>query len=320
MWQAETFDPSRIDAELEWASSIGMNTARVFLHDLLWEEDAAGFVERIDTFLQIANKHGIRPMFVLFDSCWDPFPQLGIQRPPQPGLHNSGWVQSPGAVALKDAAQQPRLESYVRGVVSAFARDERVLAWDIWNEPDNLNTASYGDRELTGKVDFILELLPKAFEWARAARPAQPLTSAIWNGNWASPDHLTPMERVQVGLSDVISFHNYDHPDDFENRLRCLRRYNRPVFCTEYMARGSRSTFEDILPIARHEVAIYNWGLVVGKSQTHVPWDSWQKAYTDRELTIWFHDIFHTDGSPYRPEEIDFIREITGWKPLRKTA
>jgi hypothetical protein len=320
MWQADTFDPSRIDTELELASSIGMNTVRVFLHDLLWDQDAAGFIERIDIFLQIADKHGIRPMFVLFDSCWDPFPQLGVQRVPQPGVHNSGWVQSPGARVLKDAAQQPRLESYVRGVVGAFARDERILAWDVWNEPDNMNTASYGQHELADKVALVLELLPKAFQWARAARPTQPLTSAIWNGNWCSPDHLSPMERVQVELSDVISFHSYDLPDEFECRLKYLQRYNRPLLCTEYMARGNKSTFEEILPIALHEVAVYNWGLVVGKSQTHVPWDSWDKPYTDRELTIWFHDIFHTDGTPYRPEEIDFIRELTDRRPLRKTA
>src|SRR6202795_4614974 len=69
MWQADTFDARRIDLELGWAESIGLNTMRVFLHDLLWEQDAAGFRKRIDTFLQIAAKHHIKPIFVLFDSC-----------------------------------------------------------------------------------------------------------------------------------------------------------------------------------------------------------------------------------------------------------
>ena len=101
MWQADTFDPQRIDLELGWAESIGLNTMRVFLHDLLWQQDAPGFQKRIDTFLTIANKHHIRILFVLFDSCWDPYPQLGKQRDPRPGVHNSGWVQSPGAAALK---------------------------------------------------------------------------------------------------------------------------------------------------------------------------------------------------------------------------
>src|SRR5579862_5386287 len=142
MWQADTFDPKRIDLELGWAESLGLNTMRVFLHDLLWQQDAPGFQNRIDTFLSIAAKHHIRILFVLFDSCWDPYPHLGKQREPRPGVHNSGWVQSPGAKALEDASQYPRLEAYVTGVVGAFAKDPRVLAWDVWNEPDNLNEGS----------------------------------------------------------------------------------------------------------------------------------------------------------------------------------
>ena len=158
MWQAETFDPKRIDTELAWAESIGMNTMRVFLHDLLWKQDPAGYKKRIDTFLGIAAKHKIRPMLVLFDSCWDPFPKLGRQRAPKPGVHNSGWMQSPGAEALMDRSQHPRLEAYVKGVVGAFANDDRVLAWDVWNEPDNPNRSSYGKLEPAGKVAMVNEL------------------------------------------------------------------------------------------------------------------------------------------------------------------
>ena len=121
MWQAATFSPKRIDTELGWAESIGMNTMRVFLHDLLWKQDSDGFKKRIDTFLTIANKHHIKPMFVLFDSCWDPLPKLGPQREPRPGVHNSGWMQSPGGAALQDESQYPRLRAYVEGVVGAFA-------------------------------------------------------------------------------------------------------------------------------------------------------------------------------------------------------
>src|ERR1700757_924803 len=154
MWQARTFDPKEIDKELGWAESLGMNTMRVFLHDLLWKQDAPGFKNRIDSFLKIAEKHKIRPMFVLFDSCWDPFPKLGKQHAPTPGVHNSGWVQSPGVNALKDPAQYGRLEAYVKGVVGAFANDKRVLAWDIWNEPDNDNRSSYGKMEPANKAEL----------------------------------------------------------------------------------------------------------------------------------------------------------------------
>jgi hypothetical protein len=321
MWQADTFDPKRIDTELSWAESLGMNTMRVFLHDLPWQEDAAGFRRRINTFLTIANKHHIRPMFVLFDSCWDPFPKSGQQRPPTPGVHNSGWMQSPGAEALQDPAQHARLEAYVKGVVGAFAKDKRILAWDVWNEPDNLNTSSYGKQEPADKVALVLALLPKTFAWARAAGATQPITSGVWKGDWSVSDKLSAIEKVQLELSDIISFHNYGQPAEFEQRVEWLQRYHRPIFCTEYMARGNKSTFQGTLPIARkYKIAAYNWGMVDGKTQTSLPWDSWQKPYTDRQPAIWFHEIFRYDGTPYLPEEAEFIRGIIGTKAKRKAA
>jgi hypothetical protein len=313
MWQADTFDPRRIDLELGWAESLGMNTMRVFLHDLLWQQDAGGLQRRIDTFLRIANKHKIKPMFVLFDSCWDPFPQVGRQRAPKPGVHNSGWMQSPGANALKDPSEYPRLQAYVQGVVAAFANDNRVLAWDLWNEPDNLNQSSYRKLEPANKVALVLAMLPKVFAWARSANPTQPLTSGVWKGDWSGPEKLTPIERIQLESSDVISFHNYDQPEEFEKRVRWLMAYHRPILCTEYMARGNRSTFEGTLPVAkRYRVAAINWGLVAGKTQTYLPWDSWREPYSNREPAIWFHEVFKTDGEPYLPQEFDFIRETIG--------
>jgi hypothetical protein len=315
MWQADTFDPKRIDLELGWAEGLGMNTMRVFLHDLLWQQDAAGFRKRMDEFLRIADRHKIKPMFVLFDSCWDPAPKLGKQHAPTPGIHNSGWVQSPGAEALKDPAQYPRLEAYVRGVVGAFANDQRILAWDIWNEPDNVNNGSYGKMEPRNKVALVAALLPKAYGWARSANPKQPLTSGVWTGDWNDPKKLNATEKTQLEMSDVISFHNYSAPDDFEKHIRELESLRRPMLCTEYMARGFKSTFEGILPIAKkYKVAAINWGLVAGKTQTWLPWDSWQKPYVGREPAVWHHEVFHTDGKPYRQAEVDFIREMTGKK------
>ena len=321
MWQADTFDPQRIELELSWAEGLGMNTMRVFLHDLPWQQDAEGFKRRLNVFLRIADKHHIRPLLVLFDSCWDPFPKLGVQRAPRPGVHNSGWVQSPGAKALEDPAQYARLEAYVEGVVRAFGKDRRVLGWDLWNEPDNTNGSSYGAKEPPNKVDRVLALLPKAFAWARSVHPQQPLTSGVWKGDWSEPGKLSPMERVQLTESDVISFHNYDGGQEFEKRVQWLQQYHRPILCTEYMARGHGSTFENTMPVAKkYKVAAINWGFAQGKTQTNLPWDSWQHPYTDREPAIWFHEIFHTDGTPYRQEEVDFIRQMTGAASHRKAA
>lgn len=313
MWQAETFDPATNDRELGWAEAIGMNTMRVFLHDLLWQQDPKGFTERMDKFLAIAAKHHIRPVFVLFDSCWDPEPKLGPQHPPIPGVHNSGWVQAPGAAALSDPQQTPRLEAYVKGVVGAFANDKRILAWDIWNEPDNGNDDSSKSREAKHKRDLVLALLPQAFAWARSAKPVQPLTSGVWEGDWSRLETMSAMARVQIEQSDVISFHNYSWPEEFEARVKQLEQFHRPLICTEYMARGAGSTFDTILPIAKaHHVGAINWGLVAGKSQTYLPWDSWQKPYVLQPPVVWHHDVFHPDGTPYREREVEIIRSLTG--------
>ena len=321
MWQADTFNPTRIDIELGWAEDLGMNTMRVFLHDQLWQQDSAGFKRRIDRFLSIAKKHKIRPIFVIFDSCWNPFPELGFQRAPRPGVHNSGWVQSPGAKALADPFLQSRFLNYAQELVAAFYDDDRILAWDVWNEPDNTNDSSYGSSEPRNKVEMVRAMLPKAFEFVRAGRPSQPVTSGVWKGDWSSADKLSPIEKMQIEQSDVISFHNYDKPEEFEKRVQWLERLHRPMLCTEYMARGNGSTFQGTLPIAKkYHVAAYNWGFVAGKTQTWLPWDSWKQAYTDREPSVWFHDIFKTQGEPYKPEEANFIRDTIGRKAKGKAA
>ena len=228
MWQEATFDPVQIDTELAWAEAMGMNTMRVFLHDLLWQQDAGGFKKRIDRFLTIASRHHIRPLFVLFDSCWDPLPHLGPQHPPTPGVHNSGWVQSPGATALADANQYPRLKAYVQGVVGAFAKDNRILAWDVWNEPGGDNAGSYPKEELKekDKTARVTALLPQAFEWAREANPMQPLTSGC------GPSTPRRMEQTLVNCS----------------RFNCASPTSSPFIITRGRStssvkwRGSRST------------------------------------------------------------------------------
>ena len=271
MWQADTFNPAQIDKELGWAQDMGMNTMRVFLHNQLWQQDAEGFRKRIDQFLSIAAKHGIKPLLVLFDSCWDPNPKLGPQRPPIPGVHNSGWVQDPGRAGLADTANYPKLEAYVKGVVGAFANDPRVLGWDVWNEPDNgADGDSAGARE---KFTHVATLLPQVFAWARAANPSQPLTAGVWhNEDWSPAGKLNAIERTQIEQSDVITFHVYDWADVFERRVKQLQAYGRPLICTEYLARGAGSTFDTSLPMARkYNVGMMNWGFVLGKTQTNFP-------------------------------------------------
>jgi hypothetical protein len=311
MFQAETFNPALIDKELGMAESIGMNTMRVFLQDQLWQQDAQGFTKRLDIFLGIAAKHHIRPLLVLFDSCWETNPHLGPQHPPIPGVHNSGWVQSPGKVRLMDKSVEPQLEAYVKGVVGAFAKDDRVLGWDVWNEPDNRGLDTVKDE--AAKVARVEALLPQVFAWARSVHPVQPLTSGVWAGNWTNAAKESKTTKIQLAESDVISFHNYGWPEEFEAKIVSLKPLGRPIICTEYMARGNGSTFDGSLPIAkRYNVGAINWGLVAGKTQTYYPWDSWERPYVREQPTIWFHEVFKQDDTPYRQHEVDLIRSLTG--------
>jgi hypothetical protein len=311
MWQADTFDVPTIDRELGWAEGLGMNTMRVFLHNLLWQEDSQGFLGRMEQFLTIADKHHIRITFVLLDSVWDPYPKEGKQRDPRPHVHNSGWVQAPGAEILKDPSHwNTNVKPYVIGVMSHFHNDKRILMWDLMNEPDNDNPP-YNAQELIKKADAALRLLKEEWAWARSTKPSQPLTSGVWKGDWSNDSTLSETARFQLDNSDVITFHSYEPPEQMKARIASLKRFGRPIICTEYMARPLGSTFMSILPLLKAEhVGAYNWGFVNGKSQTIYPWDSWDKTYT-AEPDVWFHDIFRADGVPYDPREVALIKALT---------
>ena len=312
MWQAATWDPATIDKELGYAQGLGMNTMRVFLHDLAYRTDSAGFLNRVDQFLAIADKHGIKPMLVLFDACWDPFPVAGRQREPYPYVHNSTWAQSPGLAILTDTTKyEPLLHPYVRAVITRFGRDRRVLMWDVMNEPDNINRPAYFVFEPRNKGDYSLVLLQRAFAWAREAGVTQPLTTGPWKGDYADTTKMLPISKWQLEHSDVITFHSYDPLPRTQELVAALRRYNRPIILSEYMARPVGSTFQTHLPaMAAAHVGAINWGFVQGRSQTIMPWDSWYKEYT-AEPPVWFHDIFRTDGAAYRPEEVAVIKQVT---------
>jgi len=311
MFQPGTYDPRRIDSELGFARLLGFNTVRVFLHDQLWAQDPRGFLGRLAQFVAIAASHGIKPLFVLFDSCWNPFPRVGPQPPPRPGVHNSGWVQSPGAQHIDDPRYRGILYDYVTGVLSQFRNDDRVLGWDLWNEPDN-PARVYRTVERKDKQELVAALLPQVFQWARSVGPVQPLTSAIWNGNWGDPNSRSAISGIQLDNADVITFHCYGKPAEFEARITELSPLRRPILCTEYLARPLGSTVEGILPIAqRHNVGAYTWGMVAGKTQTYLPWDSWDHAYPATPKT-WFSDLVTPDGVPYQNSEIQTIQKLTG--------
>ena len=318
-WQEDTYDPETIERELEWSAELGMNTHRVYLHNLLWDQDSLGFMKRIENYLEISEAKGIKTLFVLLDDCWHPAPKLGKQPEPMPFVHNSWWVQAPGSAILGDSSRHNEVKNYIKGVISHFAEDERVIGWDIYNEPGNVAPTQKGHNEFAIKGDkdiYTLSLIRKGFKWAREVNPSQPLTSSIWktwekDEDWSKLDDLSDLSRFIVSNSDIISFHTYGDIKEMELRVGQLETYNRPIMCTEYLARGQGSTFQAMLPLLKEKkIAAINWGFVAGKTNTIFPWSSWDIDFT-APPEIWHHDIYMPDKTPYDQEEIDFIKEIT---------
>ncbi|MCY2954189.1 MAG: cellulase family glycosylhydrolase [Planctomycetota bacterium] len=300
MWQADTFDIKTIDQELTWAQAAGYNSIRVFLQYIVWQNDPRGMKDRMAKLLETAKRHGITVMFVPFDDCAfaGREPYLGKQDDPVAGVHNSGWVPSPGLKRVVDRPAWGDLAKYIKDIVSAFADDRRVLVWDLYNEPG-----------ASGMGQKSLPLVEAAFEWARDANPSQPLTVALW------ADFNDAMSKRMIELSDVASFHGYDNPEGAMAKIKLCAPSGRPVICTEFLHRQSGNTFAAILPIFNElDVGWYNWGLVAGRTQTYMPWGS-KKG--DPMPAVWQHDIFHADGKPYDAAEIELLRKPASRKEQR---
>jgi len=292
-WQAESFDPETIDRELGWAESIGMNCMRVYLHHLAWEVDKEGFKSRMRQYLEIADKHSIKTIFVFFDDCWNATYKPGKQPDPKPGVHNSGWVRDPGDLLYQDSTLIITLEAYVKDILATFKDDSRIALWDLYNEPGN---SGYGNKSM--------QLLKKVFGWGWELRPSQPLSSGVWNLS------LSDLNKFQVENSDVITYHNYESPEKHKAAIDTLKLLGRTMVCTEYMARRSNSLFQNIMPMLKERnIGAINWGLVAGKSNTKYGWND--PIQDGSEPPVWFHEIFRPDGTPYKQEEVDLIKRLT---------
>ena len=312
MFQEDTFDQKTIERELDWAKDLGFNSLRVYLHDLLWSEKEK-FKKTFEKFLNICNEKEIKPIVVLFDDCHRPYPKIGKQPIPVRGVHNSGWKQSPGMELVNqvaedeiDAKELNRLKEFIQGILLDYSNDERILMWDIYNEPGQF-----------GLGDKSFSLLQLCWEWAHEIRPSQPLTSCL---DGAIGDEIIKLNGEN---SDVITFHTYE-AEKLDPTIQRLKEFKRPIMCTEYMAREFGTTFEFSLPIFKKEnIGCYNWGLVAGKSQTHFGWSTILELQKRKkngdflndldeipEPEEWFHDIFRKDGSPFKETEISFIKQI----------
>lgn len=336
MWQASTWDPETIEKEMQWSEELGFNTHRVYLHDLVWADDEAGLYARMDWFLDCCVRHKCRPFFVFFDDCHFPTAQLGDQPAVIPAYHNSGWLTCPRRdTAIKfskgeaSADEIARLKGYVQRTMEHFRDDERILCWELYNEPgrgdgDQENAEHRGDLGYEGFGDGSCKLVHESWVWARAVAPTQPICSTsdgcVGDMNWT----------INAMNSDMHSIHNYAKADNVRAQVERWRQDDaRPLLMTEYMARTTGSTFQDIMPVLKElDVAAINWGFVAGKSGTIWPWSSRERdgVFQDAdklraagevlapgdsypEPDLWFHDIMREDGSPFAADEITCIKQ-----------
>lgn len=298
MFQAATFDPQTIDRELGWAQDLGFNAMRVFMHHVAWTSDKAGFKKRLNQYLDISSKRGIKTILVFFDDCWNDEYHAGKQPEPKVGIHNSGWVRDPGTAIRNNPDSLKMLEAYVKDILTEHKNDNRILLWDLYNEPGNQQY-----------FNNSLPLLKMIFGWARAINPSQPVSAGVWN--WG--EKFTELNKFQLENSDVITYHNYGYTDAHKKRIAELKQTGRPLVCTEYMARKNGSLFSNIMPILKQEkIGAINWGFISGKTNTIYAWGT--PMPDGKEPDLWFHDILRKDGTPFSKDEVELLKTLNGKK------
>jgi len=301
MWMNDTFNPKLIDKELGWAADIGFNTVRVFLSYVVWQHEQAVFENNFETFLRLAAKNQLTVLPILFDDCAFDFgsePVYGQQPEPVPGVHNSRWVPSPGFAVQDDPVQFALCQDYVDAIVGKHAKDERIFAWDLYNEPGN-----------TGRFAKCLPLLTAVFDWARAHHPVQPLTAGVWT--FAEDEEK--VNRFCWENSDIISLHAYTDLDRTKQLIAQAKDHGRPVMITEWLHRPNKNTIEDHLPFFHEEkIGIWQWGLVRGKTQTNLSWNTMNGGTPEPDPVLWQHDVLQSDGTAYCSAEIELYKKLTG--------
>ena len=290
MWDKTTFDPLAIDRELAVAEKTGMNSLRAVLQYAVYQDDPAYFLKTLDTFTALCNKHHIKFIPAFFDDCAfgiNSDPKTGIQPEPLKGWYAWAWSPSPGHSMVVDTTTYPKLEKYVKAILNHFKNDDRILFWDLYNEPTNggLGTATF-------------PLLKNVIVWARSVNPVQPLSIGIFDKN-------PRLNEIIVNGSDLITFHNYGNKDVLTKDITELKKYNRPIINTEWMNRPWNSTIPLVLSVFYDQkIGCTLWGLVNGKTQTNLPWGH---RPGDPEQKVWQHDLFHGDLKPYDQNEIDVL-------------
>ena len=320
IWQSDTIEeilPS-VEKELELMKEIGFNTVRMWLDFNLWHHERDEYLDRVDRVLGILSSYGIRLMPVIFNDCvsfgkpkditihkpvgkqkWDKGYHGGHKDSPHvvPTEQPYGWIR------WDEEDQRPICEQYIRDLVKRFKDDERIIMWDLWNEPGN-----------SKRGDMSIPYLKRVFEIAREENASQPLTVGVWcyppNYGVDESVELTPIQRLALDLSDIITFHNYSSIDEVKACVKALEKEGRPMANTEWLHRILGNTILEQLPLYyEKKIGSVHWGLVAGHGQFYLPWEWLKAARPELDYTLWQHDIFNEDFTPYDEKEIELFKQ-----------
>lgn len=319
LWQEDTY-PEVIESvreEFKLMEGIGLNGVRMFLPFSVWYYDREKFLDRLDRFLGELSERGITMMPVIFNDCVEFGRPADITPRQSHGWqeydigHHGGHKENPftgeqeriGWCLWDEPEWREVQEEYLTALLERFGKDERIYAWDLWNEPGNSN-----------RHDMSIPYLKRVFELARSLDPVQPLTAGVWSypENYGVDEKadVEPIQRLALDESDIITFHQYEDFDRVKRTVAQLKKENRPMMNTEWLNRVQDNFIQDNLPLYYEEgIGSYSWGLVAGKSQHFLPWD---QLWKNRELPLnrWQHDLFDTFHTPYDREELELMKEL----------
>ena len=292
MWDKTSFSPDVIRRELKLMKDMGMNCVRFVMQYKVYEDDPEYFLKTFETFLSLCDEAGVKAMPIFFDDCafgTNRDPVVGRQSEPLEGWYAWAWSPSPSHTMVADPREHPKLERYVKDVMMRHKDDTRIFLWDLYNEP---TSSGLGARSFP--------LLRKTFAWAREVNPSQPISSGVWNKDKA-------LNKILLENSDVVTFHCYKSAKETAEDVKALQKTGRPVICTEWMNRRRKSTVKDCIDVfADLDAGCLLWGLVNGKTQTHLTWGHRPEHLPYKGA--WQHDLYHGDFTPYDSKEIELIK------------
>ena len=286
------FRPDVVEKELAAAKKYyGITTVRVYLHNIPYDAEKEKFLDRIEQFLVICDRHGIKPGFTFFDDChWHE--GIFLEEPTEPikGYHNGRWAACPQDRERKEE-NLPKFKAYIQDVIRPHRDDPRVLWWETFNEP------------IMGS-EFSRKLRIEGYAWAKELKPTQPVI-CCWDD---SPE------------TDIVNAHNYGNSQQAWDKQADMNPEKGAVF-TEAGARwfaprpSSGEPVEVIHWLEGRKAAgkyvpgVYLcWELMVGNSNCRWYWDT---PNDTPEPTFPWCGLMWPDATPVSLAEAEAIRRYT---------